>query len=53
MEKVLAASRNPAKVKYVPFWIDIPQDKDGSKRADQCSVEQIKVYTDGSAKNGQ
>ena len=53
MEKIQAIARNPAKAKYAPFRIDISQEKDGSKRADQYEAEKIKVYTNGSARKGQ
>ncbi|KAI0250350.1 hypothetical protein BJV78DRAFT_1128125, partial [Lactifluus subvellereus] len=53
MEKTPVTTHNPTKTKHAPLRIDIPQDKDASKRADQNSTERIKVYTDGSAHNGQ
>jgi ribonuclease HI len=53
VEKIPTTARNPAKVKHVPLGIVIPKDKDASKREDQCAPERVKIYSDGSAHDGQ
>ena len=52
IEKIPATARNPAKTKYALLRLDVPKDKDASKRADQSTPEKVKVYTDGSAHSG-
>ena len=53
IEQIPVSARNPAKSNRAPIRIDIPQDKDASKQKDQRAPENVKVYSDGSAHNGQ
>ena len=52
MEKIPPVRIHPSKRGSQATQIDIPPSKDKSKRADSSAVEQIKVYSDGSAHDG-
>lgn len=52
VETIPPVRANPAYRKTVPVRLDIPSDKDASKRTDTSATEVIKVYTDGSSHNG-
>jgi len=52
LETIPTVRFNPAERMEDPIDIEIPNDKEGSKRADAQAREVIKVYTDGSAHNG-
>ena len=49
IEKILPVCTHPKKRGLQAVQIDIPPNKDESKRADINSVEQVKVYLDGLA----
>jgi ribonuclease HI len=53
MEKVPVVRVHPKERGSPPVRIDIPPNKDASKRADTAAMEKIKVYSDGSAHNGE
>ena len=52
-EKIPAVRAHPKDRGSPPARIDIPPDKDASKRADANATETIQVYSDGSAHSGQ
>ena len=52
MEKIPPVRTHPKDRGLLPVRIDIPPNKDASKRADANATETIKVYTDGSAHDG-
>jgi ribonuclease HI len=52
IEKIPPVRTHPKKRGLQAIRIDIPPSKDESKRADANSVEQIRVYSDGSAHDG-
>ena len=51
-ETVMVAGRNPASMGKHPFRTEIPGSKDDSKAADEQAPEQMKIYSDGSAHDG-
>jgi hypothetical protein len=53
LEKIPATARNPAKIGATPIRIAIPKDKEASKHEDTTAGEKVRIYTDGSAHNGQ
>ena len=53
IETVPVVRLNPALRRSNPFRISIASDKEASKREDASAREEIKVYSDGSAHNGQ
>ena len=53
MERIPPVRTHPKKRGPQGICVDIPPNKDDSKRADTNTTEQIKVYSDGSAHDGQ
>ena len=53
MERIPPVRTHPKKRSLRIVHLDIPPSKEESKRADANAVEQIKVYSDGSAHDGQ
>ena len=51
-EKIPPVRTHPSKRSSQATRIDIPANKDDSKRADTNATEEIKVYSDGSAHSG-
>ena len=52
VEKIPPVRMHPSRKSSQPVFVDIPPNKDASKRADANAVEKIKVYSDGSAHDG-
>ena len=52
VEKIPPVRTHPSRKGSQPVCVDIPPNKDASKRADATAVEEIKVYSDGSAHDG-
>ena len=53
VEKIPAVRNHPKSTSSPPVCIDIPPNKEASKRADTSATEHIKVYSDGSAHDSQ
>jgi len=52
IEKILAAPCNPNLIGMIPFKISIPEDRDSSIKEAEDSMEEVQVFTDGSAMEG-
>jgi ribonuclease HI/exonuclease III len=52
-ETIPTAGRNPALMGKRPFKTVIPRSKEASKEEDKRALEHVKIYTDGSAQDGE
>jgi ribonuclease HI len=52
VEKIPAVARDPTVTGKLPFQISIPENKESSARAAENAIEEIQVFTDGSAQGG-
>jgi len=52
IEKIPTVGRNPSSAGELPFRIRIPADKEASAREAENTIEEIQVFTDGSAQGG-